>query len=307
MTKIYFVVLNWNRKTDTIECLKSIDRLRIPSDYEVKTILVDNGSTDESVASIGKLTSPVFRLVETKENLGFSGGNNFGIKLALEEGADWVVVINNDTLIDRNFLVNLAKYLLQDSRVGIISPKIYFAPGFEFHKDRYQKALEGSVIWSAGGKMDWDNVFGVNVGVDDVDRGQFDEVREIDFATGACLIIKGEVFKKVGLFDGKYFMYFEDADFIKRALNKGIIVKYCPKLYIWHKVAQSSKIGGDLNDYFITRNRLRFASKYVPAKVKASLFKESVRLLLSGRSWQKKGVLDFLLGRLEKGSWKTKY
>ena len=304
MIKIFFIVLNWNRRDDTLECLKSIDKLRLPSDYELKTIVVDNGSTDDSVSVIGRLSSPVFRLVEVKGNRGFTGGNNYGIKLALEEDADWVIVLNNDTLVDRNFLINLAKYLDGKKNVGVVAPKIYFASGFEFHKDRYPKALQGNVIWSAGGKMDWNNAFGVNIGVDDVDRGQFDETREIDFASGACLIIKREVLEKTGLFDEKYFMYFEDADFIQRVLSKGFKVVYAPKLNLWHKVAQSSKIGGELNDYYITRNRLRFASKYASLKLKLSLLKESVRFLLGGRKWQRRGVWDYLINNFGRGSWK---
>lgn len=305
MIKVYFVVLNWNRKNDTIDCLKSIDKLRIPSEYETKTIVVDNGSDDESVNAISKLTSPVFRLVETGNNLGFAGGNNFGMKIALEEGADWVITLNNDTLVDRNFLINLAKFVEEKgNNIGVISPKIYFAPGHEFHKDRYPKGLQGNVIWSAGGSMDWNNMFGKNVGVDDVDRGQFDEVHDIDFATGACLIIKKEVLEKVGYFDSKYFMYFEDVDFINRVLACGFKVLYVPKLNIWHKVAQSSGIGGDLNDYFITRNRLKFALKNASFKLKLSLFKESIIFLLTGRKWQKRGVIDFIFGNYGKGSWK---
>lgn len=109
--KIFIVILNWNGKDDTIECLKSIDKLRNPSDYEIKIIVVDNGSTDGSLEALSKMISPAFRLIENKKNLGFAAGNNVGVKVSLEERADWIMVLNNDTLVDRNFLINFAEFL----------------------------------------------------------------------------------------------------------------------------------------------------------------------------------------------------
>lgn len=302
--KISIVVLNWNRKADTLACLQSLDKLRTPADFEVSIYVVDNASTDGSIEAFSKITTPTFRLIQNKDNLGFAAGNNIGLTQALEDGAEWLLIINNDTLIDRNFLINLSKVIDRGKNVGVISPKIYFAPGFEFHRDRYSKALQGSVLWSAGGKMDWDNVFGVNIGVDDVDRGQFDEQKEIDFATGACICIASKVFEKIGLFNEKYFMYFEDVEFSLRALRAGFKVIYSPKTYLWHKVAQGSSVGSNLNDYFITRNRLLFGMKYANLRTKLALIKESLGFLVAGRKWQKRGVIDFMQGKLGKGSWK---
>lgn len=102
-----------------------------------------------------------------------------------------MMVLNNDTIVDGKLLVSLlSSFELQDKKVGIVSPKIYFARGFEFHKRRYSRQDLGRVIWYAGGRVDWNNVFGVNVGVDEVDNGQFDEECETDFATGCCSIFR---------------------------------------------------------------------------------------------------------------------
>lgn len=304
MTKTGIIILNWNRQHDTIECLKSLDRLRLPSEHELKIYVVDNGSTDESVKSFSKLTSPSFSLIENQANLGYVGGNNVGIVTALSEGCDWVVVLNNDTLVDRNLLVNFAKLIKDNPKIDIVSPKIYFAPGFEFHKDRYPKSLLGRVIWYAGGKVDWNNCYGQNLGVDDVDRGQFDRECEIDFATGTCLVINKSVFKKIGLFEAKYYLYFEDVDFCLRAKRAGFKIIYTPKLWLWHKVAQSSAIGSNLNEYYLTRNRLFFGMRYAPLRTRVALVRESLRFLVRGRKWQRLGVRDYYLRRLGKGSWK---
>jgi GT2 family glycosyltransferase len=304
MKKVAIVILNWNRPDDTIKCLKSIGELRI-ANYELRVIIVDNGSADNSVNQIRKYFSkfPNYQLLTTNSNLGFAGGNNVGIRRALEDGASYVLVLNNDTVIDPLLINQLISSAEKYPRTGIFSPKIYFAPGFEFHKDRYKKSDLGKVIWWAGGKIDWDNVYGENVGVDEVDCGQYDKVREIDFATGACMLVRREVFEKVGLFDEKYFMYLEDADFCIRAERSGFKILFVPEAKLWHKVAQSSGIGSSLNDYFITRNRLLFGMRYASLRTKFALVKESVKFLLSGRSWQKVGVRDYYIGKFGRGSW----
>lgn len=307
MKKIFIVVLNWNGKQDTLECLKSINELQVTS-YELRVVVVDNGSTDGSVEAIGKsitsTTGITGELIRNKENLGFAGGNNVGIKYALENSADFILVLNNDTLIDKRLLLHLIKAAEKYKNAGIFSPKIYFAPGFEFHKKRYSEKDFGKVIWYAGGIIDWDNVLGSNRGVDKVDRGEYDKVEEIDFATGAAMFIRREVLQEVGLFDEKYFMYLEDADLSQRTKRHGWKVLFVPDAKLWHKVAQSSRIGSDLNDYYITRNRLLFGVRYAPLRTRFALFRESIKLLVLGRKWQKKGVLDFYLGRFRKGSFR---
>jgi hypothetical protein len=116
--------------------------------------------------------------------------------------------------------------------------------------------------------------------------------------------LRSEALKNAGLFEEKYFMYLEDADLSQRLKRKGWEVLYTPKAEIWHKVAQSSGIGSDLNDYFITRNRLLFGMRYAALRTKFALIRESIRLLLTGRKWQKTGIRDFYLGRFGRGSWK---
>jgi hypothetical protein len=311
MIKVSVIILNWNRKKDTLECLESLSKLRIKN-YRLKIIVVDNASTDDSAKVLRNyLKKLTFKsnnisgeLIREKRNLGFAEGNNEGMKYIYRK-SDYIVLLNNDTIVDKNFIKEFLRFSKNHPEAGILSPKIYFAKNYEFHKERYQDDDLGKVIWYAGGIIDWNNIYATNFGVDEVDKGQFDKPKEIDFATGACLFLKTDVLRKVGFLDEKYFMYLEDADFSLRSLNKNYRIYYVPKSFLWHKVAQSSKIGSELNDYFITRNRLIFGLKYAPIRSRVALVRESIRLILHGRKWQKVGVKDFYLGLYGKGSWPT--
>lgn len=302
---VCIVVLNWNRLDDTIECLISLQRLRVIN-YQLTTIVVDNNSSDNSPEGIEtflrthKKLNGVF--IRNDKNLGFSGGNNVGIKYAIEHGADYVLVLNNDTEVADDVIEQFVEFAHQYENAGILSPKIYFSKGYEFHKDWYRENELGKVIWYVGGMMDWKNVMGSNYGVDDVDVGQYQTKREIDFATGACMFINKKVIEQIGYFDEKYFLYLEDADYSLRAKLKGWEIAFVPNARVWHKVSQSSGIGSDLNDYYITRNRLLFGLRYAPIRAKVALVRESLRLFAGGRVWQKKGVVDFYKGNFGKGS-----
>lgn len=298
------IILNWNGIEDTLELLKDLEKTEF-GDNKVTIIVVDNASTDKSVEVLEKykLTKGEFVLLTNKENLGFSGGNNVGIRYALERGADYVLILNNDTRLKSDLIVQLMKSAKDENNIGAVSPKIYFAKGFEFHKKYKSKDL-GKVIWYAGGKIDWDNVYGQTIGVDEVDKGQFDKAKGTDFATGTCMLISREALLKAGLYDERYYLYYEDTDLSVRIESAGFKVIYTPSTYIWHKVAQSSGIGSELNDYYISRNRLLFGLKYAKLRTKFALFRESIKILFNGRKWQKRGVIDFYTCRLGRGSYK---
>jgi hypothetical protein len=285
--KIGTIVLNYNGWKDTLECIESLKRSQ---KYlkGIEIIVVDNNSTDESLSHLPKIKG--ISLIRNKENLGYSGGNNIGIKYALKNQCDFILIINNDTYVDELFFKNL---FISQQIDDIVSPKIYFAPGFEFHKERYSKNELGKVIWYAGGKIDWKNILGVHIGVDEVDSGQFDKINKTDFATGACMIIKSEVFEKVGYFDERYFLYLEDMDFCVRAKKEGLGISFMPKAVIWHKNASSSGGSGSrLQDYYITRNRLLFAFKFAKLKAKLAVLKQTT--LQAGSSVKRHALIDFL-------------
>lgn len=307
---VFVVILNWNRRKLTSQCIESVDSLHI-SGYKLNVVVVDNASRDNSVEKLSKveLKNGKYKFIQNQRNFGYAKGNNVGIRYALDKEADYVLILNNDTEVDDNLVVELLKIAKKHPEAGAVVPKIYFAKGYEFHKKRYKKGDLGKVIWAAGGDVDWDNVYGTNRGVDEVDKGQYDKVEGVDFAPGTCVLFNSEMLDKVGLFDERYFMYLEDLDLSQRMKKRGWKIMYAPKAVVWHRVAQSSVVGGGLNDYFITRNRLLFGfgvfgTGYSRLRTKISLLREALRLLVKGRKWQKVGVRDFFLLKFGKGSWK---
>lgn len=251
----------------------------------------------------GNIHNEVIIVDNTRHNLGFTGGNNKGIRQALQKGADAILLLNDDTKIDPHAIQHLSDVLYSNSQTGIAVPKIYFYPGYEFHKNRYEKKDRGKIIWYAGGTIDWNNIIGAHIGVDDIDRGQYDVVRNIDFATGCCMLVRREVFEKIGLFDNRYFLYLEDLDFSVRTRKAGYQIIYEPKAIVWHKNAQSSGSGSALHDYFFTRNRLLFGMTYAKLRTKIALLREAMRFLVKGPSWKRTAVIDFLASRFGRGSW----
>jgi GT2 family glycosyltransferase len=303
-SKVYTIVLNWNGERDTIDCVRSLLKMDV-GEIDHKIVVVDNGSEEKSLQSIKKfIKDKPTHLIETGKNLGFADGNNVGIRYAISEKCDWIMVINNDTEVDKNLLKVLIQKGESNEKIGIVSPKIYFAKGYEYHKDRYHEKELGKVLWYAGGSIDWNNIYGTNRGVDEVDIGQYSVASEIDFATGACMLLRTSALTPKELFNSLYFMYMEDMELSLKLKRRGWKIVYEPKAVVWHKVAQSSGVGSALNDYFITRNRMLFGMSFASMRAKIALVRESYRLLFFGRKWQKVGIKDFYMGKFGKGSFK---
>ena len=301
MKKIAIIVLNWKQPRLTLETITSLLKIKHTS-FDYKIILVDNGSPDNSLKIFNQeyKNNNSIKILETNANLGYTGGNNFGINYALKNKFDFLVLLNNDVLVDPNFLEELLK---ESTRYDILGPKIYFAPGFEFHKDRYQKKDLGKVIWSMGGQMDWNNIYGSNISIDDIDHGQFEKIiSNIDFVSGCCLMASHQVFEAIGKLDENYFMYLEDVDFCHRAKIASFKMACIPKSIIWHVNSGSTSGPGHLQNYFITRNRIYFAYKYASLRTKFAIFRESFKFLFKSK-WQRQAVIDIYLKKMKKGSW----
>jgi len=301
--KVAIIIINFNGEEDTAQCLRSLEALNFPKE-NLLTVVVDNGSKKKLELSKTTLASGNIKVLDAGENLGFAGGNNFGIRYAIENGADYVMLLNNDTYVEKNLVKELLSAFQAESNVGIIAPKIYFAKGFEFHKNNYREEDLGKVFWYAGGIMDWENVIGRHRGVDEVDHGQYERIEDTDFATGCCFFTSVEVLQRVGFLDERLFLYYEENDLCQRVKQYGYRILYAPKAILWHKNAQSTGGSGSaLQDYFITRNRLWFGMRYASLRARIALIRESIKLLISGRKWQKVGVLDFFLRKFGKGSY----
>jgi len=283
--KVSIIILNWNGWEDTIECLESLYQIDYPN-YDV--IVVDNASKDKSLYKIreyaqGKIQvesdffeyeyankpikiteiekSQLFTinaknlnkliLIKNEENYGFAEGNNIGMKFSMNHlKPDYILLLNNDTVVDKNFLKELVKVGEIDEKIGIIGPKIYY----------YDKP---QTIWCIGCKISWKLARGIHIGNNELDEGQYEYIDEVEYVSGSAFLIKSEVLNKIGFLDKKFFLYFEESDLAIRALKKGYKILYAPKAKTWHKISSSS--GGIYNPigiYYITRNRWLFMKKW---------------------------------------------
>ena len=292
--RLYTIIVNWNGLQDTLVCLESLTRAKRQG-IDNTVVVVDNGSTDDSVTTI-RSGYPQVTVIPTRQNLGFTGGNNMGITYALGQKAEYVWMLNNDTIVDKDVLSFMDGFT--DDRVGACGSKIYFAKGHEYHKNRYSQKDTGNVLWYAGGLVDWGNMYASHRGVDEVDTGQYDTVQETSFITGCSFAIRSKVLTKVGLLDDKYYLYLEDLDLSLRIRNAGYTLLYVPKSKLWHINAGSSgKPGNPLHEYYFTRNRLLTGFRYAPFRTKAALAREAIRFVF-GKSYERRiAVADAVLGR----------
>lgn len=293
--KVSIVLVNWNGKHDTLSCLKSLTLLE-KGEYNVQIIVVDNGSRDGSLSAISE-KYPHVSLIDAKDNIGFTGGNNMGIELALEQEADIVWLLNNDTVADSGALLPLVAELRKKD-VGIAGSKIYFMAGREFHKDRYAESDKGKVVWYAGGNIDWKNMYASHKGVDEVDHGQFADISATSFISGCSMAIRRDVLEAIGVFDTRYYLYYEDIDLCMRAKRHKYRLHVVPDSVIWHKNAGSSdNPGSPIHNYYLTRNRLLFGLTYASWRTKRALLLEAWRMWRQGTSEQRHAIQDLVMLR----------
>jgi len=353
-SKVAIIVLNWNGWQDTIECLESLQKIDY-SCYEI--IVVDNGSTDDSVEMIkkwGEGAIPVntkfvssnrnlkpiryvkyerelaekggdgrekefhklppnrkLTIIFTRENLGFAGGNNVGIRYALKKGDfNYILILNNDTVVAADFLTKIVKIAETNKRLGIIGGRIYY----------YENP---QIIWYGGGELSLWKALSYHKYYRktdkelerDIDFKKLEKVVEATFITGCLMLIRKELLEDVGLFREDYFLSVEDTDFCYRAEKNHWKMKVNLEAKIWHKVAHSKGREASLiSTYYETRNRLFFASEnikgieYKIIFVLFFIFSRIIRILMwgiSGRNGLVKGtvigVKDFVKRKRGKG------
>lgn len=215
---------------------------------------------------------PSFVTLLSGINKGYSYGINLGINEAQKQKYTKFCAINSDVFVSNNFVENTLKSL-EKHPFSLIGGKIYYAPGFEYHRDKYTQKDLGKILWYAGGVNDWDNCLTKHRGVDEVDIGKYDIGEKTDFITGCFMSFDISVIKKIGLWDESYFLYFEDADYCERAKRANIAPYFDPKIILWHKNAQSTKgSGSELHQTYQKINQLRFGLKYAPLRTKLHLF-----------------------------------
>lgn len=294
------ILVHYNSDAETTNCLRSLDTITLKtSEYAV--VVVDNGSTAAYQKPELERDQQI-HFLRSEANLGFTGGNNLGIHYAIEKfNSDYIILLNNDTLVAANAFEVLIQEAQANPRAGIVAPKIYFAKNREFHAASYDLKDHGNVLWYAGGSIDWQHLVAFHRGVDEVDRRQFERQTASDFATGCCMLVKREIFEKVGLLDRRYFLYLEDVDFNLRAQQFGYQIRYTDKAKVWHINAGSSNGSGSLiHVYYQTRNRFLFFQRYGTFKTKVVLYKLVLRFLLSGSKYERLGAFHFLTNQLGK-------
>ncbi len=268
---VAIIILNWNGWKNTLECLESLYQI----DYlTFEVFLVDNGSKDDSVEKIidyaaGKIRvdSKFFQynlvnkplnlikpntpsrfnkeliLIQNKENLGFAEGVNIGLFLTQKLPTDYVLLLNNDIVVEKKFLSELIKAAESDLEIGVAGPTIYYYD----RPTTVDFAGEDLILWKVKGKEY---------------IAKTAEPREVDKIEGSCMLIRGELLDKIGLLYPKFWAYWEETDLCFRAKKAGYKVDYLPKSMVWHKVASS--MGGENNcfrQYLLNRNRFLFATR----------------------------------------------
>ena len=306
--KVEIVILNWNRYSDTAACLESVFKIRY-ANYSV--VVVDNGSDDDSAARIERSFERT-RVIRNRENLGYAEGNNVGIRHALENGAVYVWLLNNDTVVDRDALAAMVDLAEKDRGIGSLGSKIYY---FD----------QPEILWFAGATIDWGHGISPHIGRLERDTGQYDRATEVDRVTGCSMLVRREVFEAVGLFDGKFFLYAEEVDLCVRARAKGYRNFYVPKSVVYHKISVSTGENSvPIYAYYNTRNflylirkNIRFPKReyYLARSVARVLFASKgtiCRLILPGLfpkdavtpidTAPLAGLYHFLTGKMGKGS-----
>jgi len=299
--KLALVTVDFHGHEDTLELLQSCRKLDWAG-TKFKFFVVDNGSSTPLPKHLEK-DFPGVKVLRTGTNKGFAGGFNVGLKAAYKWGADFVLIVNNDVLFGDKKIIGKLLDTFSNKDAGVVAPKIYFAPGFEYRKDKYKKKDIGRVIWFAGGTFDWKTFQSEHWGLDEVDGGKYDLIEETSTLCGCCVMIKREVLEKVGYFDEDYFAYYEDNDYLVRLIRKGFKSFYNGKTFIYHKVSRTAGIGSPWSDYFLVRNKFFFGLKYANFKTRLFLLGNAFYYLFRGRPMQKRGALDFFLGRMGAPDW----
>ena len=244
---IAIVVVTYKGLNDTLECIESLSKLTYKN---WRLILVDQHSNDGTPQAV-RAKYPWVHVIENPVNDGFTGGNNLGMRKALELATDYVFLLNNDTIVEPELLDKLIVPMEIDPRIGIIGPTSLYYKNPEI------------VCW-AGSSLDWrgrlsnDSIKACDIPFDKLDL----QMRGTGYVHGCAMLIRRSVLEQIGLFDDRYFIYFEECDLCARASRAGWKLMYLPTAKLWHKISQVTQvIGKDFGTYHWQRNRLLYLWK----------------------------------------------
>ena len=241
---VTIIILNWNNASDTLACLNSVTKL----DYDnFQVIVVDNDSTDDSVVTI-TTAYPDITMLEAGQNLGYAGGNNLGIKHALQNGCQYIWLLNDDVIVAPDALSSLMSVALAKPQAGFLGPKVYIRE-------------QPECILSAGGLLHdyWQSE---HLGLGELDEGQFDTVAEVDYLSGCALLVNRKVIEAVGILDEDFFAYNEDVEWCYRGKRTGFKNIFVPEAKVWHPDTRGRDENSPAVTYYTTRNSLQFIRKH---------------------------------------------
>jgi GT2 family glycosyltransferase len=267
VNRVFTILVNYNNPADTLECLSSLQTVRIPSDVTMCVLIVNNGCAPECVITyddVEVFSNLEIVIMNSSSNHGFAGGNNLGIRFALDRGVDYVWLLNNDTIVTETSLSELLNSMAENKDLGIAGSKIY-----------YHSTKNG--VWFENGKVNW--------WLGKADHSRAIRHRAPDYITGCSMLIRTEVFTRIGLLHESFFMYYEDVDFCIRARRAGWNLAVVDTSIVYHKVGGSG--GGALSEttaYYGNRSRMIFINRpYFPLRKRITAFTFSVltRLLMA--------------------------
>ncbi len=244
MPKVFLLILNWNKPLDTIECIDSCLKLDYDN-YEI--LLVDNHSEDDSVAQL-KNRYPKIHLVVNSENLGYAGGNDVGLQYALKQNADFILILNNDTVLDPQMLSLLVQAAKDHPKAGLLAPKVLYYD-------------DPSLINSLGTSMDWFRMRPYLGECHRKDTGNYDPILHKDILVGCALLVPKKTIERIGIIDEKFFLFHEEADWCFRSLRAGFENLVVPKAVIYHKASKTMREFSSTTHYYSTRNFLYMARR----------------------------------------------
>ncbi|MDR3543889.1 MAG: glycosyltransferase family 2 protein [Desulfosporosinus sp.] len=270
--RIAIILLNYCNYQDTLQCVDSLKKINYDNYY---VLIVDNASDNQSMSVLQKIENDRITVVSSGKNGGFAYGNNYAIDIASKRGYDFVLLLNNDTLVDADFLNKLVAANVDvacDMKVGMLTSRIMFYPDTE-------------KVWYAGGKVDWNNLRAIQEGYNYEHSDHHSKNKTVTFASGCCMLISKEVIKNVGKLPEDYFMYYEDLDYCVQVTDAGYGILYVTDSIMYHCVSSSS--GGQESPFVVewtARSRRKFFRKYKhkmsPVKGKIVCLKCECRALI---------------------------
>lgn len=255
MDKVCIVILNYNNCEDTIECVQSL-RSAINSE-KYKIVIVDNASTNDSVSKLNNILSPI-EIIVSSENRGYAHGNNIGIKYAEQAGYEYICILNNDTIIDADFIETCKNELKNNSQAAFVSPALV-------------EYKDNNLIQSTGG-----DIF-INKGIVTLKNHGARRVEllpkiESDYIGGACIMFRTSILKSVGYIPENYFLFFEETEWCYKAQKIGYKNICLTDSYIYHKGSVSIKSVSGLQEYLMARNRVVFVRRNIDSRIRYYCF-----------------------------------